>query len=259
MIRWSSIAGAALALALAAGSARAQWGTIKGQVVFDGPIPAKKKANVDKEKDHCLAKGEIYVDDYVVDPKTRGVKWVVVWLQDVKGPTAKLKVHPSLAKPAEKVSIDQPFCQFEPRVLAMREGSTLVVKNSAPVAHNTNIIGGALGPNINPIIPPKSEFVVKQKVLARSRVIPYSCSIHGWMKGWIWVFNHPYFAVTDEKGNFEIKNAPAGKHRLVVWQESTGWVVGDKGKEPDDKGRAITVPGGKTLNLGKIKLQEAKD
>src|SRR5262249_22498073 len=86
MIRLTSIAGAVLALAFCAGSAQAQWGTIKGQVVFDGPIPAKKKANVDKDKDHCLAKGDIYTDDYVVDPKTRGVRWVVVWLIDAKDP-----------------------------------------------------------------------------------------------------------------------------------------------------------------------------
>ena len=49
-----------------------------------------------------------------------------------------------------------------------------------------------------------------------------SCSIHGSMKSWMRVFNHPYFAVTDANGNFEIKNAPAGKLNLVSWQESTG-------------------------------------
>jgi hypothetical protein len=259
MIRLWSFTGAALALVLGAGSAQAQWGTIKGQVVFDGKPPAQVEAKVDKDQQHCLSKGKIYTDAYVVDPKTKGVRWVVVWLQDPKNPKAALKTHPTLKNPPAKVEIDQPCCKFEPRVLAMREGSQLVVKNSAPIPHNTNIIGGNLGPNVNPIIPAKSEFVVKQKIFARPRAISYSCSIHGWMKGWIWVFNHPYFAVTDANGNFEIKNAPTGKYRLVVWQESTGWVVGEKGKEPTKDGVAITVPNGKTLELGKIKLQEAKD
>jgi len=252
------IAGATLALALTAGSARAQWGTVKGQVVFEGPIPAKVKANVDKDQAHCLAGGPIFLDEYVIDEKTRGVRWAIVWLQDAKDPKAKLKVHPSLAKAPATLAIDQPMCKFEPRVLGIREGTTLVVKNSAPVPHNTNIIGGPLGPNINPIIPPKGQVEVP-KIVARPRPIPYSCSIHGWMKGYIWAFNHPYFAVTDEKGNFEIKNAPAGKYRLVVWQETNGWVAGDKGQEPSKNGMAITIPGGKTLDLGKIPMKEAKD
>jgi len=46
------------------------------------------------------------------------------------------------------------------------------------------------------------------------------------------VFNHPYFAVTNEKGEFEIKNAPAGNFNLVVWQEEAGWVTGDRKGTP---------------------------
>jgi hypothetical protein len=51
------------------------------------------------------------------------------------------------------------------------------------------------------------------------------------MGAWIRVFDHPYFAVTDADGKFEIKNAPAGKCRIVIWQESIGYRGGAKGKE----------------------------
>jgi hypothetical protein len=63
------------------------------------------------------------------------------------------------------------------------------------------------------------------------------------MKMHIRVFDHPYFAVTDEQGNFEIRNAPAGEYRLVVWHETNGWVVGDK------RGMPIRIEPGKTTEF----------
>ena len=52
------------------------------------------------------------------------------------------------------------------------------------------------------------------------------------MTGYVRVFDHPYFAVTDENGNFEIKNAPAGKFRIVYWHEN-GIRGGAKGRAGD--------------------------
>ena len=53
-----------------------------------------------------------------------------------------------------------------------------------------------------------------------ARPIQYKCTIHGWMTGYVRIFDHPYYAVTDENGKFEIKNAPAGKFRIVYWHEN---------------------------------------
>ena len=53
--------------------------------------------------------------------------------------------------------------------------------------------------------------------------IKIECNIHPWMNGWVRVFDHPYFAVTDADGNFELKNAPAGNYRLMVWHGQGGW------------------------------------
>ena len=39
------------------------------------------------------------------------------------------------------------------------------------------------------------------------------------MKAWVGVFDHPYFAVTNEKGDFNIQNIPPGKYEVVFWQE----------------------------------------
>src|SRR5215212_5491754 len=119
------------------------WGDIKGQVVF-GPakIPAMANANVDKDKQQCLAKGPIKTNDLIVDPKSKGVKYVLVYLQDVKDSKKNdfsPPIHPKLKDFKPAVEIDQPCCTFEPRMIALREGQELVVKNSMTIPHNFKI------------------------------------------------------------------------------------------------------------------------
>lgn len=240
-------------------SVRAEgWGTIKGKVVWDGgDAPKPIAVKVDKDQNHCLSKGPIYKEEYVVNPKNKGVKWVAVYLTSVDGVKKDIPVHPSLKainKPV--VEIDQPCCKFEPHMLALRQGQTLRVKNSAPVSHNVNITGGVRGPNLNQILPPGGKIEVKD-VVARPTPIGFACNIHGWMSGKVFVLKNPYFAVTDENGNFEIKNAPAGDFRVVAWHEGMGWVLGDK--TPNKKGKKITIKDGGTTDLGKISLKPSKD
>ena len=79
--------------------------------------------------------------------------------------------------------------------------------------------------------------------------------IHPWMKGWIRVFDHPYFAVTDENGAFEIKDAPAGNLRLMVWHGSAGWKDGAKGRNGDP----VQIQAGSAVDLGNIAFPPPKD
>jgi Polysaccharide lyase family 4, domain II len=226
------------------------WGTIKGQVVWGGGnVPAPIKLNVDKDQAHCLSKGAILKEEYVINPKNKGVRWVMVYLMSVGGFNKDIPIHPKLkAIKNPAVELDQPCCRFEPHVLALREGQTLVVKNSAPVVHNVNI-NGAKGLSLNRILPPSGELKV-ENALAQPLPISVACNIHGWMTGKVFVLKHPYFAVTDEDGKFEIKNAPAGTYRLVIWHEGMGWVVGDK--EPSKMGKKITIKADEVTDLGKF-------
>src|SRR5262249_4684118 len=154
--------------------------------------------------------------------------------------------------PDSPAVLDQPCCMYEPHVLGMRAGQKLLAKNSASVAHNVNILGGPLGPQKNFLIPAgKAEEVEDWK--ARDRPIPVQCSIHPWMNAWIGVFDHPYFVVTNEKGEFEIKDAPAGKWRLVVWQEHVGWVA-QEGQKSGKLGVPIEIKAGATTELPAFKL-----
>jgi hypothetical protein len=243
----------AFALAQAAGAEG--WGTIQGKVVFDGPVPKREKLDiVHQDKAKCEAKGPLFSDVLIVNPKNKGIKNAVVFLIDASGdPTKPLPVNPKDKAPTKDEEIDQPCCQFIPRVLAIREGQGLVFKNSAAMSHNVHVLGGRWGPEFNVLLPPDGAKRVDAKELpARPRHIVVKCDIHGWMGAAVWVFDHPYYAVTDEDGKFRIKDAPAGNWRIVVWQESKGWVNGSS------KGQPITIKDGATTDL-EFKLTPSKD
>ena len=129
-----------------------------------------------------------------------------------------------------------------------------------PVSHNFNIqsIGG--GPSkVNPLILPRQGRGRGASSRTCTRLLPfsYSCSIHPWMKGYVGTFAHPYFAVTDADGNFEIKNAPAGDWRLLVWQEKVGWVI-FKNKD-NFRGKVIrSRPAPRPPTSGKIRHDRAQ-
>ncbi len=220
---------------LTATAAQAQWATVKGRVVYpDGkPIPERKPLNITQDRDHCLSKGMILDESVVINPKNRGIKNVVVWLRpndkDPKSKFSPAQIHPSdkERKPAEVV-IDQPICMFMPRVIIARPGDKLVVKNSSPVAHNFFWNSSANG-DYNVTIPKMDQWVMPQPLKLESPPIQYKCTIHPWMAGYVRIFDHPYYAVTDEDGNFEIKNAPVGKFRIVYWHE-TGFRGGAAGR-----------------------------
>ena len=251
---------AVVALALTAfGTVRADgWGNIKGQVVWgEKEIPKRAQVKVDKDTEACEKQGKLLDDKLVINPKNGGVRWCVVYLMDVSGFDKNIPIHPKLKTIQQKtVEIDQPCCQFEPHMLAIREGQTLIVKNSAAIAHNVNFQGGTKGPNINQITPPGGSLKLED-IAARYIPIQVACNIHGWMSSRVAVLKNPYFAVTDADGNFEIKDAPAGNFRLVIWHEASGWVIGDK--QPDKKGKKIVIENDKTTDLGQILLKPAKD
>jgi hypothetical protein len=242
-----------------------KWGTVKGQVTFAGEAPLPEKINVDKDQQHCLSKGPLYSETWVVNPKNNGVRWAFVWLTpvpDPDNPTAKkeMPVHPSLKDvPKEPVVMDQPCCRFEPHCLAMRQGQTLIAKNSAPIVHNVHWAGGSANPGDNKLIPAGAQIEVTDLKPSRFPV-SVKCDIHGWMQAWVRIFDNPYFAVTDENGAFEIKNAPAGTYHLVVWHEGSGWRdrkdVQVNGKRASILGTPVTIKADGVTDVGRLDIKK---
>lgn len=236
-----------------------EWGDVKGRVLFVGDkIPENSKVNVTADKNKCLSKGPIYRNELVIDSKTKGVRWVMVWLAPVKDfrniKADYLPVHPSLKKVPEEVVLRAPCCAFEPRAQAVRSGTTLVFNNRENVSHtlkfNSQNNGVACA-----LLPPGKEHRVGPLAAERFPV-SFFCTIHPWMKGWIHVVPHPYFAVTDAQGRFEIKDAPAGRWRLMLWQETSGYIPF---RSKNDVGILIDVKPKKTTDVGAVKFVEQKD
>jgi plastocyanin len=232
-----------------------KWSTVKGKVMFEDSKHAIPKRVVPDTKNAqlppCIAKDkEFLTEDWVVNPKNKGVRDVVVWI--MPEPTAdewkrlKLKanekgrlrdfpsfkpdqLHPDLKEIKQKtVEIDQPCCRFVPHVLGIRVGQTLVVKNSAAFGHNANFTSSNNGQR-NPLIPDgkQEEFPIKEPERAE---VTLTCNIHPWMSASIRVFDHPYFAVTNENGEYEIPKVPVGKHRIFVWHRAGSYSGGDDGR-----------------------------
>jgi hypothetical protein len=255
-----------------AGQVNDQWVTIKGRIVWDdakGAPPKRTEIKPTKDEEVCAKDKEFLAEDWIVNAKTKGIKNVVVslapepegaQLTDLQKAQKEGKsfvfpsfkatsIHPDLAKPAKnEVEIDQPCCRFIPHVVVARAGQDMVIKNSAPVPHNAKWVSRENG-EINPLLPAGGQHAVKD-LKAERFPIEISCSIHPWMKAWVRVFDHPYFALTDENGNFEIKNAPvlSGKLRMFIWQEN-----GYHNRNDGRFGQTIEVKPG-SLDLKELKF-----
>jgi hypothetical protein len=219
-----------LALGTAAVTATAQppraWVTVSGQVVLppEVPLPAPK-----------LFPNGAPDERVVVDAKTRGVKNVVVWLRpDDQNSKSKLtpdEIHPADAKRLPRAQLVRftPLLTFEPRVLLTRVGDTIVVQNQAQVPANFFWTSGNNG-NVNVVIPPGQLFKMPAPLAAETAPIGFKSALVPQADGCVRIFDHPYSAVTDAEGKFELRDAPVGKYRLVYWHEVKGFKDGKDGR-----------------------------
>jgi hypothetical protein len=53
-------------------------------------------------------------------------------------------------------------------------------------------------------------------------MVPFKCDVHGWMNAYGAVLDHPFFAVSDGSGKFEIKGLPPGDYTIEAWHEKLG-------------------------------------
>ncbi len=234
-----------------------KWVTIKGKVAWEGPVPPQPEIVPKTDPQVCTKCPGGLQEDFIINPTNHGLKDVFVWIRP-QGATRKdlfpeNKIHPSLLKVAKaEAEIDQPCCKFVPHVLGVRAGQKLFIKNSAPVAHNTKWGSNENG-SFNPIIEPGKKFELPNSMVFEPGGIRISCNIHTWMTGYLRVYDHPYYAVTDADGQFEIKLAPTGNFSLLVEHPIHGFRNGRKGA----KGPAITLNG--DLDLGTLKMVEFKE
>jgi hypothetical protein len=184
-------------------------GSVKGKVVFNGPLPPPRKVVPTKDREVC-GSGIREVDQITVAPD-KGVGEAIVYLAKV----TKGKPWPKLAKPPELNNLK---CDFVPHVQVMPPGD-LVVVNSDPVLHNTKAFFDRI-PVFNLALPNEGQRITRS--IKRTGVMRIECDAHGWMLGWAYVADNPYYAITPKDGTFTITDVPPGTYTLVAWQEFTG-------------------------------------
>ncbi len=194
--------------------------TIKGNIRYVGAPIEKKKIPVTIDQYICGKEKE--PEDLLLS-SNNGIRNAVVSLQNV-APSAKRDWNFPAAK------MDQKQCSFIPRVVIVPVGGTVEFLNSDRLLHNVRSTGKE-NPPFNRAQPHARSisFAFKQPELLR-----VDCDLHSWMRGWVMVADHPFYAVTNEQGEFILENVPPGKYTLKVWQESLGnmtqeLVVADKG------------------------------
>src|SRR5205807_2609703 len=61
----------------------------------------------------------------------------------------------------------------------------------------------------------------------KPEIVRIDCDLHTWMRAWVVVAEHPFFAVTGANGEFALDNVPPGKYTLKIWHETLGTVTRD--------------------------------
>jgi len=242
---------------LSAGVACAQpnEGTLEGRVTFVGELPKIAdltdliRKHADAEHVLKAPKDQLLDPTWRIDPKTRGVANVCVFLKAPANAVFPIQKVDQVRK--EAVVLDAPHTIFVPHMTAIYPqwsdgkdvkftGQRLIVRNSSPVAQAIRWIGHPrYNPDFGVGLPPAGDF--EPSLNPQPLPVTFVNAVHPWAKAYVWVFDHPYFAITKEDGTFRIPRVPTGVNvQVMAWHEDRGWLFTSAGKPMRlDKGKNV--------------------
>lgn len=182
--------------------------TISGKVSFDGTVPPPEKVKLSADP-KCVEMNKDGLEKQPIKVQDGGLANVFVYVKS--GPTG------SFPAPTEPAVIDQQGCNYTPHVVAMQAGQPLKIKNSDDTLHNIHP-----RPTVNAefnIGQPRKGMETTKTFDKKEIMIPVGCDVHPWMRAYISVLDHPFYAVTKEDGTFEIKGLPPGDYEVEAYHE----------------------------------------
>jgi hypothetical protein len=188
-------------------------GTISGTVKWSGPVPRGLDFPVTKDPQICDPDSRKMVDleRLVVGPQG-GLANTVVYLKNISSGKA-------LELPEQRRHLDQKHCRYVPHILLVPQNAVLSMRSSDATLHTVHMDGAA---TFNLPFPFPNQ--ISSRTMATPGLVHLRCNGgHVWMNAEMFVVPHPYYAVTDESGQFEFTDVPAGTYQIVAWHE--GWGV----------------------------------
>lgn len=185
-------------------------GSISGTILFDGTPPAPSMLKADTDEVECgsdIPNEELLVGD------NGGIHNVVLSIEDITSGKA-------WDLPVQFVYY-QKQCRFNPHVMIIKAKSPGTVRNGDDIIHNVHTISRGIF-SFNKASNGHSEIKIRAKKIRKPGVVRVKCDIHNWMRGWWIVAKNPYTVVTNQDGEFEIDNIPAGKYSIKIWHEKLG-------------------------------------
>jgi len=191
-----------------AGGAAAGGASVAGKISFEGtpPAPEKIKTSADPK---CQALHPTGLERQTVDTSGGGLKDVFVYV--------KSGLSGSYPAPTEPVLLDQHGCMYSPHIVAVQAGQPLKIRNSDDTLHNIHP-RPAVNQEFN-IGQPRQGMESTKSFDKPEVMIPVGCDVHPWMRAYIGVLNHPFYAVTKADGTYEIKGLPPGEYEVEAWHE----------------------------------------
>jgi hypothetical protein len=229
-------------------------GTLRGRMIYDGKPPPQKRLDITTDKAFCEKFHP--VDESLIVAKDGGLANVVVWIRPKRGRELALPANfkDRIKQPAV---MDNPECRFDPHVLRVLVGQTLVIKNPDPIGQSAKV-ECVRNPSINVMIPTGGEQRVVLSVAERLPV-PVTCGIHPWEHAYLVVRDDPYAAVSAKDGTFMINDIPTGTYEFQFWHERVGYLkeIHFEGGVTDRRGRVKMVIHNGVKDLGAIKVKPA--
>jgi len=187
-------------------------GSISGVIDFKGAPPAPRQIEMASDP-ICSQKGSGAVTEDVV-VKDGKVQNVFVY---VKSGLPNNTFDPRGAEP----TLDQNGCRYVPHMVGLYNKQKIKITNSDATTHNVHPLPPKENREWNESQPSGAPALVKE-FTKKEVVIPVKCNIHSWMKAYIGVLDHPFFAVSAADGTFKIEGLPPGEYDVEAWHEKYG-------------------------------------